>query len=154
MDVAIGGGSAGYAVYFDAKPVSPATAVRAKVLQGGANAPIPACSTYSQGGYRIQLEIQVLNAGVWTAIGTIWYGHVDGILKNNGDVLTAPTRIAQVSSQSNGSSTCSTAPHLHLELWNYAHYAGYVPRSAGSTFTLTDSLGCWGGSNAEDLPCP
>lgn len=154
MDVAIAGGSAGYAVYFDAKAVSPATAVRAKVLQGGANAPIPACSTYSQGGYRVQLEIQALYNGAWTPIGQIWYAHIDGILKNNGDILTAPTRFAQVSSQSNGSTTCSTAPHLHMELWNYAHYAGYVPRSAGSTFTITDALGCWGGESAEDQPCP
>lgn len=154
MDVAIAGGSAGYAVYFDAKAVSPATSVRAKVLQGGADAPIPACSTYAQGGYRVQLEIQVLSGGVWTAIGQIWYAHIDGILKNNGAILTAPTRFAQVSSQSNGQTNCSTAPHLHLELWNYAHYAGYVPRSEGSTFTITDALGCWGGANTEDQPCP
>lgn len=154
MDVAIAGGSAGYAVYFDAKPVSPATAVRAKVLQGGANAPIPACSYYSQGGYRTQLEIQVLNGGVWTAIGTIWYAHIDGLLKNNGDILTPPMRFAVVSSQSNGSTTCSTNPHLHMELYNYAHYAGYVPRAAQSTFGITDALGCWGGENPEDQPCP
>jgi len=102
----------------------------------------------------MQLEVQVLYNGVWTAIGTIWYGHVDGILKNNGDIVTAPTRIAQVSGQYNGSTTCSTNPHLHLELWNYAHYAGYVPRAAQSTFTITDALGCWGGENAADLPCP
>jgi hypothetical protein len=156
MDVSIAGGSAGYAVYFDGQAIGPATAVRAKVLQGGANALIPACASgrYSDGGYRVQLEIQVYNNGVWTPIGWVWYAHVDGILKNNGEILADPTRFAKVTSQYNSAVGCSNAPHLHLELYNYYHYAGYVPRAEGTTFGIYDALGCLGGAQAEDQPCP
>lgn len=156
MDVSIPGGSAGYAVYFDGLAVSPATAVRAKVLQGGANAPIPACASGrpADGGYRVQLEVQVYYNGVWTPIGWIWYVHVAGISKNNGDILADPTVFAVVSSQYNPAAGCSSGPHVHLELYNYAHYAGYVPRAEWTTFGIYDALACMGGDQPEDQVCP
>lgn len=152
FDVAIQSMSTGgQKVWFDVAPLSPATDVRGVILSGGANARVPACANGnpSSGGYVVQVEVQAYYQGTWTPIGWVKYAHVDNINVNNGAVIAKAFSFATASWNYDGS--CSTAPHVHMEPYNYRHYACYTNRSP---FTYYDTLGRVGGGRLGLQQCP
>lgn len=151
LDIALGG--SGQPVIFDFNPVSPATSVRGLVLSGGGNSRLT-CKTgrYQDGGYTLEIEVQALYNGSWTPIGKVWYAHLANIRKNNWDYVADLETIADVGPWFDGN--CSTNPHVHIELYDNNHYAGYVPRAVGSSVSPNDALGCIGSPLASDQPCP
>jgi hypothetical protein len=152
FDVAIQGMSTGgQKVWFDVRPISPATGIRGVILSGGANARVPACANGnpSSGGYVVQIEVQAFHAGTWTPIGWVKYGHVDNINVNNGTVISNAFSFATASWNYDGS--CSTAPHVHMEPYNYRHYACYTNRSP---FAYYDTLARVGGGRLSMQWCP
>jgi hypothetical protein len=152
FDVAVQGGSTGGTnVWFDVRPISPATAIRGVILSGGANAPVPACASgnYYDGGYVVQIEVQAFYNGTWTPIGWVKYAHVDNINVNNGAVISNAYRFASATWQYNGS--CSTGPHVHMEPYNYRHYSCYTNRSP---FAYYDTLARVGGGRLGVQQCP
>ncbi|HEX8821891.1 MAG TPA: hypothetical protein VF794_18335 [Archangium sp.] len=152
FDVALQSGSTGGTnVWFDVKPYYLATAMRGVVLSGGANAPVPACASgnYYDGGYVVQVEVQAYYNGTWTPIGWVKYAHVDSITVNNGAVISNTYQIAKATWQYNG--RCSTAPHVHIEPYNYRHYACYTNRSP---FQYYDAVARVGGGRLGLSQCP
>jgi hypothetical protein len=152
FDVALQSGSTGGTnVWFDVRPISPATAIRGVVLSGGANAPITACANGNpaSGGYVVQIEVQAYYLGVWTAIGWVKYAHVDGINVNNGAVISNAYRFASATWSYDGS--CSSGPHVHMEPYNYRHYACYTNLSP---FAYYDTLARVGGGRLALQQCP
>lgn len=152
FDVALQSGSTGGTnVWFDVKPLSPATAIRGVVLSGGANAPVSACASgnYYDGGYVVQVEVQAYYNGTWTPIGWVKYAHVDSITVNNGAIISNTYKIAQATWQFGG--TCSTGPHIHIEPYNYRHYACYTNRSP---FAYYDAVARVGGGRLGLQQCP
>ena len=146
-----GGGSGGQGVWFDVRPISPATAIRGVVLSGGANAPIVAClsGNPASGGYVVQIEVQAYYNGTWTAIGWVKYAHVANITVNNGAIISNIYQFAKVSTQYDGS--CSSAPHVHMEPYNYRHYACYTNLSP---FSSSATLARVGGGRTTLQQCP
>jgi hypothetical protein len=152
FDVAIqGGATGGQNVWFDVRPRAPATGIRGVILSGGANARVPACASGNPAhrGYVVQIEVQALYNGTWTAIGRVKYAHVDNINVNNGAVISNAYRFATVSWSYNG--VCSTGPHVHMEPYNYRHYACYTNRSP---FAYYDTLAQLGGGRLSVQQCP
>jgi hypothetical protein len=152
FDVAIQGMSTGgQKVWFDVKPISPATDIRGVILSGGANARVPACANGNpaSGGYVVQVEVQAYHLGTWTPIGWVKYAHVDNINVNNGAVIPKAFSFATASWNYDGS--CSTAPHVHMEPYNYRHYACYTNRSP---FAYYDTLARVGGGRLGLQLCP
>jgi hypothetical protein len=152
FDVALqSGSSGGQNVWFDVKPISPATDIRGVVLSGGANSRITACRSGNpaSGGYVVQIEVQAYYNGTWTPIGWVKYAHVDNINVNNGAIISNSYRFATVSWNFDGS--CSTGPHVHMEPYNYRHYACYTNRSP---FAYYDTLARVGGGRLSLQQCP
>jgi hypothetical protein len=152
FDVAIQSMSTGgQNVWFDVRPLSPATAIRGVILSGGANARVPACANGNpaSGGYVVQIEVQAYYAGTWTPIGWVKYAHVDNINVNNGAVISNAYRFASATWSYDGS--CSTAPHVHMEPYNYRHYACYTNLSP---FAYYDTLARVGGGRLGLQQCP
>lgn len=152
FDVAIQGMSTGgQKVWFDARPLSPATDLRGVILSGGANARIPACANGnpSSGGYVVQVEVQAYYAGTWTPVGWVKYAHVDNINVNNGTVIPKSFSFATASWNFDGS--CSTGPHVHMEPYNYRHYACWTNKSP---FAYYDPLARVGGGRLSAQQCP
>ena len=152
FDVALQGGSTGGTnVWFDVKPYYLATAIRGVVLSGGANAPVSACRSgnYYDGGYVVQVEVQAYYNGTWTPIGWVKYAHVDNITVNNGAIIGNTTQIAKATWAYGG--TCSTGPHVHIEPYNYRHYACYTNLSP---FQYYDTIARVGGDRTGLWRCP
>jgi hypothetical protein len=152
FDVAIEGMSTGgQKVWFDVEARDPATEVRGVVISGGANARIPACKNGNpaSGGYVVQIEVQAFYLGSWTPIGWVKYAHVDNINVNNGAVIANVYRFADATWSYDGS--CSTGPHVHMEPYNYRHYACYTNRSP---FAYYESLARVGGGRLSVGRCP
>jgi hypothetical protein len=141
----------GQKVWFDVRPISPATGIRGVILSGGANARVPACANGnpSSGGYVVQVEVQALYAGTWTPIGWVKYAHVDNINVNNGTIISNAFSFATASWNFDG--RCSTGPHIHMEPYNYRHYACYTNRSP---FAYYDTLARVGGGRLSLQRCP
>jgi hypothetical protein len=143
-------------VYFKGAALPVGNYFRGRVIEGGANSPVLACSVggYDAGAYRVKVEIQLkTSSGSWTPVGWVIYAHVYDITRNNGDYINSGGRLATVSGKFIPGGKCSSGPHVHMEFYNYFHYAGYIARSDGTTFSTTASLACVGGSRAEDRPC-
>ena len=151
FDVVTGWPTAGKDVWFDVRPYYLATAIRGVVLSGGNNAPILACASglFSDGGYVVQVEVQAYYNGTWTAIGWVKYAHLDNIVVRNGDVISNVSKIASVTASYGG--TCSTGPHVHMEPYNYRHYACYTNLSP---FSPTSTLARVGGGYLSLQQCP
>lgn len=152
FDVALQSGSTGGTnVWFDIEPRSPASALRGVVLSGGANAKVPACASGNpaSGGYVVQIEVQAYHLGTWTAIGWVKYAHVDNINVNNGAILSNVYRFATATWSFDG--RCSTGPHVHMEPYNYRHYACYTDLSP---FNYDEGLARVGGGRLGLEPCP
>jgi hypothetical protein len=151
FDVALQSGSSGGTnVWFDVRPLSPATAIRGRVMSGGANARIPACANGqpASGGYVVQIEVQAFYNNTWTALGWVKYAHVDNINVNNGAIISNAYRFATVSWGFDGS--CSTGPHVHMEPYNYRHYSCYTNLSP---FAYYDTLARVGGGRLSVQSC-
>ncbi len=120
-------GSVGKDVWFKAEAMAPATAVRGRVLQGGKHAQRPLCKSnvWAHGGGGLQIGVEVLHAGTWTAIGWVLYGHVQDMTVNDGDLLESPTKIAKVTGLKD-MIACSTGGHIHMGLKNTIRYPCWV----------------------------
>jgi hypothetical protein len=152
FDVALQSGSTGGTnVWFDVRPLSPATAIRGVILSGGANAPVTACANGNpaSGGYVVQIEVQAFYLNTWTPIGWVKYAHVDNINVNNGAVISNAYRFASATWSYDGS--CSTGPHVHMEPYNYRHYSCYTNLSP---FAYYDTLAKVGGGRLSAQQCP
>ena len=149
------GTAAGAFVYFKATPRLTGTSVRGRIVSGGSNGLVLACNKLSDGGYRLKIEIQQKKGtGSWVNTGWVTYAHLSGIsiTRANNTYVYNGSSIGYISSLYGG--TCSTGPHIHMELWNKVHYSGYVSRSVGSTFAASSALACVGGGRlAEDSKC-
>lgn len=156
IDVApVDGVAAGTPVIFKATARTPNTSVRGKILSGGNDRLKVVCWTGlpSSGGYFVKLAIEVKQGtGSWQSIGWVVYAHVDAnVAYPNNTYLYDGMPFATVTGMfANG---CSTYPHLHVEFYDYNHYAGYVPRAEGSTFPADGTLACVGGSRPPGVPC-
>lgn len=150
MDLVRIAGSVGKEVWFKAKALAPATAVRGRVLRGGKNARQPICGRWSEGGGGIQIGIEVLHDGIWSSVGWVLYGHVQDMTVDDGEVIESPTSIAKVTALRDNL-MCSTGGHLHLGFSNTAHH----PCWAASRHLPTDSAIAQVGGNRESLSkCP
>ena len=121
LDLVNMAGSVGRQVWFKAEALTPATAVRGRVLRGGRNARQPICGKWSDGGGGLQIGIEVLHNDAWKSVGWVLYGHVQDMTVDDGDIIESPTSVAKVTALRDNL-YCSTGGHLHLGFSDEAHH--------------------------------
>ena len=146
LDLVNMAGSVGREVWFKAEALTPATAVRGRVLRGGKNARQPICGRWSDGGGGLQVGIEVLHDGTWKSVGWVLYGHVQDMTVDDGDVIESPTSVARVTALRDNV-YCSTGGHLHLGFSDSAHH----PCWAVARRVLTDGPVAQVGGSRESL---
>lgn len=150
------GDAAGRSVYFKGAARTSGTAFRGRIIQGGYDAPVAACyGDLRKGGYlvKVQIEMRATPETTWTTVGWVIYAHLTRPTSTNNTTITSGQTIATVGSGFPVDGKCWTAPHVHVEAYNYFHYAGYVSRSEGSSVPDTGNLACVGGSRTAGSTC-
>lgn len=145
--------TAGLYVYFSASHQAPIEEVRGVVVEGGTGSLRLACGSQvvEHGGYEVKIDVFALYSGLWSYMGYVRYTHVDNILVSNGAHILNGTAIGRVTEWFGG--TCSDGPHVHVDMWNYNNFAGWVEDTNRDTVLSNDPIGCLGGDLGAPADC-
>ena len=148
---------AGKKVYFKGEARNSKNSFRGKIVEGGLDGLLSACKSgdVAEGGYRVKVQIEVRGKRDtnWTNVGWAYYSHVEKPTWYNGTYINAGEKVSSVWSGKVKNIKCWDAPHLHLEVYEKAHDAGYVSRSKGSAVDTNGHLFCVGGTRSGIKTC-
>jgi hypothetical protein len=150
------GDAANKTVYFKTAARSSGTTVRGRVIQGGYDSPVAACyGDLRKGTYmlKVQLEMLATPETTWNTVGYVIYAHLNQPRWTNGTILYPGDSVGTVASGLPVDNNCWTAPHVHVEAYDYSHYAGYVPYSVNAAVSSSGNLACVGGSRSNVTAC-